>query len=123
MSRRALQCLMAICALHSVALVMSPAKGQDRARPTIPLGTVVCTDQQAADELITTVRDPDAEVFVRRMMLVLSTGGCSDGLAGEGYEPMEVEPSGIVKARVRGSLPAYLVPLAAIHSGVSARSP
>lgn len=111
---------MAIWALYSAALVMSPARGEDRARSLISADTLVCADQQTIDDVLGTLRDPDVEVSVRRLMLFLMSGGCSDRLAGESYEVVEIERSGIVKARVRGSLTVYLIPLAAIHTRVSA---
>jgi hypothetical protein len=90
-------------------------------RDLIPAGTVVCFDREAVDDILAIVRDPNAEEPTRRLTLILSSGECSDLLVGEIYEPVEIEKSGIVKARVRRFSNAYLVPLAANREDISTR--
>ena len=90
-------------------------------RDLIPAGTVVCFDRAAVDDIPTILGDPNVEEPARRLTLILSSGECSDLLVGETYEPVEVEKSGIVKARIRGFSNAYLVPLTANREDISTR--
>ena len=79
----------------------------------IGVGTLVCFERSAADDVMRVVGDPEAEDPARRLTRILLSGECSDHLVGERYEAVSVEQSGIIKARLRGFANAYLVPLAA----------
>lgn len=68
-----------------------------------------CVDRETANEVFGIMQDSDPEV-ARRLTLILTSGKCSDRLAGEDYEVAELEPSGIIKARLRTYLTVYLLP-------------
>ena len=104
----------ATAALCSAPLFMSVATAENRTNGTIGAGTLVCFERSTVDDVMAIVRDLEAEDPARRLMLILSSGECSDHLVGERYEAVSVEQPGIIKARVRGFSNAYLVPLAAI---------
>ena len=72
---------------------------------------LVCTDRDAAADIPAILADPDGEVLVRRLMLVLSSGGCTDRLRGTRYETVETNDPRLVKIRLDGYSNAYLVPL------------
>ena len=95
-----------------VQLVVSHAQGQNQTSSFITAGTAVCDDREATNDVLAIMRDPDEEV-VPRLALILRSGGCSDRLTGEPYEIVDLEPSGIVKARLRSHLTVYLVLLMA----------
>src|SRR5215469_15024865 len=100
-------------ALCSAPLFMSAATAENRTNGTIEAGTLVCFERSTVDDVMAIVRDLEAEDPTRRLMLILSSGECSDHLDGERYEAVSVEQSGIIKARISGFSNAYLVPLAA----------
>ena len=109
-TRRVLPWLAAVCL---VPLVVAHAKGQNQTRSFVTVGTIVCADREAADDVLAILEDdPDAEV-VRRLTPIVRSGGCSDRLDGEHYEIVDLEPSGIIKARLRSYLTVYLLPLMA----------
>src|SRR5579864_1176634 len=87
-------------------LLTSPTLGQEWA-DAIAVGTIVCADREAADDLLAIMQDPDADV-ARQLVRMLSSGGCSDRLTGERYEPVALETSGVIKARLRLYLTVYL---------------
>ena len=103
----------ATVALCSAPLFMSIAMAENRTNGTIGTDTLVCFERSTVDDVMAIVRDLEAEDPTRRLMLILSSGECSDHLVGERYEAVSVEQSGIIKARLRGFANAYLVPLAA----------
>src|SRR5215469_15213404 len=103
----------AIVALCSAPPFMSAATAGNRMNGTIEAGTLVCFERSTVDDVMAIVRDLEAEDPAHRLMLILSSGECSDHLVGERYEAVSVEQSGIIKARIRGFSNAYLVPLAA----------
>lgn len=93
------------------ALLAAPtARGEDGPQDRIAIGTLVCADRLAANDVMAIIRDPDAEDPVRRLTLILSSGECTDRLAGQHYDTVSVEETGIVNARVR-RLDVYLVTL------------
>jgi hypothetical protein len=102
---------MVAVALSWAPLAGSIARGQDGMQRRISPGTFVCFDRTAVDDILAIVSDPDVEEPTRQLTLILSSGECSDRLVGETYEPVEVDKSGIVKAKVHGFSKAYLVPL------------
>ena len=104
----------ATAALCSAALFMSAATAENRTNGTIGVGTLVCFERSAVDDVMVIVRDPEVEDPARRLTLILLSGECSDHFVGENYDAVSVEQPGIIKARVRGFSNAYLVPLAAI---------
>ena len=103
----------ATAALCSAPLLLSAATAENRTNGTIGTDTLVCFERSTVDDVMAIVRDLEAEDPTRRLMLILSSGECSDHLVGERYEAVSVEQSGIIKARIRGFSNAYLVPLAA----------
>jgi len=100
-------------AFCSAPLFMSAATAENRTHGTIGAGTLVCFERSTVDDVMAIVKDVEAEDPARRLLLILSSGECSDHLVGERYETVSVEQSGIIKARVRAFPNAYLVPLAA----------
>lgn len=117
--RLARACCMVAVALCWAPLAAPTARGEDGMQDRIAVGTLVCAEQSSANDVMAIIHDPDAENPVRRLILIFSSGGCSDLLVGKTYEPVAVEKSGIVKARVRGFSNAYLVPLMAIRDAIS----
>ena len=117
-ARRARPWLAIVCL---VQLVVSHAQGQNQTSSFITAGTAVCDDREAANDVLAIMRDPDEEV-VPRLALILRSGGCSDRLTGEPYEIVDLEPSGIIKARLRTYLTVYLLPLTATPTDTSAPS-
>ena len=112
---------MVAVALCWAPLAVSTARAEDGPQDRIAVGTLVCAEQSAANDVMVIIHDPDAEDPVRRLTLILSSGECSDRWVGETYQPVEIERSGIVKARVRGFSNAYLVPLIANREVISTR--
>ena len=112
---------MVAVALCWAPLAASTAIAEDGTQHRIAVGTLVCAEQSAANDVMAIIHDPDAEDPVRRLTPILSSGECSDLWVGESYEPVEVETSGIVKARVRGFSNAYLAPLIASREVISTR--
>ena len=102
-------CIVAV-ALCSAPLAASIARGEDGTQDRIAVGTLVCAERSAANDVIAIIRDPDAEDPVRRLTRILSSGECTDHLVGEHYDTVSVEEAGIVNARIRG-LDVYLVTL------------
>jgi hypothetical protein len=119
--RLARACCMVAVALCWAPLAVSTARAEDGTQDRIAVGTLVCAEQAAANDVMAILHDPDAEDPVRRLTLILSSGECSDLWVGETYQPVEIERSGIVKARVRGFSNAYLVPLIASREVISTR--
>jgi len=119
--RLARACRMVAIALCWAPLAMSTAIAEDGTQHRIAVGTLVCAEQSAANDVMAIIHDPDAEDPVHRLTLILSSGECSDLWVGEAYEPVEIERSGIVKARLRGFSNAYLVPLIANGEVMSTR--
>jgi hypothetical protein len=103
-------CCMVAVALCWPPLAVSTARGEDGTQHRIAVGTLVCAERSAANEVMAIIRDPDAENPVRRLTLILSSGECTDHLVGEHYDTVSVEEAGIVNARIRG-LDVYLVTL------------
>lgn len=99
-------------ALCSAPLVVSPARGADGTKNFIAIGTLVCTERSMAEDVVAIISDPDAENPVRRLNLILSSGGCSDHLAGGRYDPGTVSEAGILSARIHG-FGVYMVTLTA----------
>jgi hypothetical protein len=118
--RPARACMVAV-ALCWAPLAGSTATAGDAPEDRIEVGTLVCAEQSAANDVMAIIHDPDAEDPVRRLTLILSSGECSDRWVGETYQPVEIERSGIIKARVRGFSNAYLVPVIASREVVSTR--
>ena len=85
----------------------------------IGVGTLVCFERSAADDVMVIVRDPEVEDPARRLTLILLSGECSDHFVGESYEATSVEKSGIIKARLRGFANVYLVSLVATGEGTA----
>ena len=112
---------MVAVALCWAPLAASTSRAEDSTQDRIAVGTLVCAEQSAANDVMAIIHDPDAEDPVRRLTLILSSGECSDLWVGETYQPVEIERSGIVKARVRGFSNAYLVPLIANPEVISTR--
>ena len=98
-------------ALCWAPLAASTARGEEGAQDRIAVGTLVCSERSAANDVMAIIRDPDAEDPARRLTLILSSGECTDHLVGEHYGTVSVEDAGIVNARVRGR-DVYLVALA-----------
>jgi hypothetical protein len=97
-------------ALCWAPLATSTARAGDGTQDRIAVGTLVCSERSAADDVMAIIHDPDAEDPVRRLTLILSSGDCTDHLVGERYDTVSVENAGIVNARVRGR-DVYLVAL------------
>ena len=112
-------CCMVAVALCWAPLAVSTARGEDGTQDRIAVGTLVCSERSAANEVMAIIHGPDVEDPVRRLTRILSSGECSDLLVGETYEAVEVEKSGIVKVRVRGFSKAYLVSLTANREDIS----
>ena len=91
-------------------LAASTARAEDGPQDRIAVGTLVCSERSAANDVMTIIHDADAEDPSRRLTLILSSGECTDRLAGERYDTVRVEEAGIVNARLRG-LDVYLVTL------------
>ena len=103
-------CCMAAVALCWAPLAASTARGEGGTQDRIAVGTLVCAERSAANDVMAIIHDPDAENPVRRLTLILSSGECTDHLVGEHYDTVSVEEVGIENARVRG-LDVYLVTL------------
>ena len=101
---------MVAVALCWASLAGSTARGEDGTQDRIAVGTLVCSERSAANEVMAIIHGPDAEDPVRRLTRILSSGECTDHLIGEHYDTVSVEEAGIVNARVRG-LDVYLVTL------------
>ena len=101
---------MVAVALCSAPLAAPTARGEDGTQGRIAVGTLVCSERSAANEVMAIIHDPEAEDPVRRLTLILSSGQCTDHLVGEHYDTVSVEEAGIVNARVRGR-DVYLVTL------------
>ena len=101
---------MVAMALCWAPLATSTARGEDGPQDRIAVGTIVCSERTAANDVMTVIRDPDVEDPSRRLTLILSSGECTDRLVGEHYDTVGVEEAGIVNARLRG-LEVYLVTL------------
>jgi hypothetical protein len=87
------------------------ALGQEETNSVVADGTILCGDRDAAVEAINILRDPDGEVIVRRLLSMFASGDCREFRRDESYDPIEVQPPGIVKIRLHGHVAAYLVPL------------
>ena len=97
----------------TVTLCSAPlavSRGEDSTQNRIAVGTLVCAERSAANDVMAIIHDPDAENPARRLTRILSSGECTDHLIGEHYDTVSVEEAGIVNARVRG-LDVYLVTL------------
>jgi len=103
-------CCMVAVALCWAPLAVSTARGEDGTQDRITVGTLVCSERSAANEVMAIIHDPEVEDPVRRLTRILSSGECTDHLVGEHYDTVSVEEAGIVNARVRG-LDVYLVTL------------
>ena len=103
-------CCMAAVALCWASLTASTARGEDGTQHRIAVGTLVCSERSAANEVMAIIHGPDVEDPVRRLTRIMSSGECTDHLIGEHYDTVSVEEAGIVNARVRG-LDVYLVTL------------
>jgi hypothetical protein len=114
------RCVVA-AALCWATLAVSTARGEDGTQGRIAVGTLACFDRAAVDDILAIIGDPEVEEPARRLMLILSSGECRDLLVGETYEPVAVEKSGIVRAKLRGFSKAYLLPLTANHEDISTR--
>ena len=101
---------MVAVALCWAPLAASTARGEDRTQDRIAVGTLVCSERSAANDVLAIIDDPDAEDPVRRLTRMPSSGECTDHLVGEHYETISVDEAGIVNARIRG-LDVYLVTL------------
>jgi hypothetical protein len=101
---------MVAVALCWAPLAASTARGEDGTQDRIAVGTLVCSERSAANDVMAIIHDPDAENPARRLTLILSSGECTDHLVGEHYDTVRVEEAGIVNARIRG-LDVYLVTL------------
>jgi len=76
-------------------------------------GGLLCADQDAADEVTRTLNDPDSEIVVRRLVVMLTSEGCGEVLGSQRYEAAKIEPSGILEIHLRTT--GYIVPLAPTH--------
>ena len=103
-------CCMVAVALCWVPLAASTTRGEDGTQNRIAVGTLVCPERSAANDVMAIIHDPDAEDPLRRLTRILSSGECTDHLVGEHYDTVSVEEAGIVNARIRG-LDVYLVTL------------
>lgn len=101
---------MVAVALCWAPLAASTARGEDGTQDRIAVGTLVCAERSAANDVMAIIHDPDAENPARRLTLILSSRECTDHLVGEHYDTVRVEEAGIVNARIRG-LDVYLVTL------------
>jgi hypothetical protein len=110
-----------LAVVYLVLIITRSAQGEEQTKSLVAVGTIVCGDREAADDALAAVKDPDAQV-VRRLILILRSGGCSDRLAGEQYDVVELEPSGIIRARLRTYLPVYLLTLMATPVDATAPS-
>ena len=99
---------MVAVALCWAPLAVSTARGEDSTQDRIAVGTLVCSERSAANEVMAIIHGPDVEDPVRRLTRILSSGECTDHLVGEHYDTVNVEEAGIVNARIRG-LHVYLV--------------
>ena len=108
--RLARACWMVAVALSSAPLAASTARGEDGTQDRIAVGTLVCSERSAANDVMAIIHDPDAEDPVHRLTRILSSGECTDHLVGEHYDTVSVEEAGIVNARIHG-LNVYLVTL------------
>jgi uncharacterized membrane protein YfcA len=91
--------------LHSAAYAMEGSKS------IVTANMLVCTDREAAADIPAILADLDREVLVRRLMLILSSGDCTDRFRGTHYESIESSDPRFVKIRLDGYSNAYLVPL------------
>ena len=94
---------MVAVALCWAPLAVSTARAEDGTQDRIAVGTLVCAEQSAANDVMAIIHDPDAEDPVRRLTPILSSGECSDLWVGETYQPVAREtPSwcGACRARV-----------------------
>ena len=103
-------CCVVAAALCSAPLAASIAGGRDGTQDRIAVGTLVCSERSAANDVMAIIHDPDAEDPVRRLSLILSSGECADHLVGAHYDTVSIDEAGIVNARLRG-LDVYLVTL------------
>jgi hypothetical protein len=71
----------------------------------------LCADREAADEIVRALSDPDSEIVVRRLVMML-TEWCREVLGPQHYDAVKVEPSGILEIQLRRTN-RYVVPLAA----------
>ena len=74
-------------------------------------GALLCEDQDAADVVMKTLSDPDSEVAVRRLVVMLTSEGCREVLGSQRYDVATIEPSGILEVHLRRTT-EYIVPLA-----------
>jgi hypothetical protein len=70
----------------------------------------LCADQDAADEAVRTLSDPDSEIVVRRLVM-LTSERCREVPGWQRYDAAKVEPSGMLEIRL-GRTTGYIVPLA-----------
>ena len=91
---------MVAVALCWASLAASTARGEDGTQDRIAVGTLVCSERSAANEVMAIIHEPDAEDPVRRLTRILSSGECTDHLVGEHYDTVNVEEAG-------SSTPAY----------------
>ena len=108
--RLARACCMVTVMLCWAPLAVSTVRGEGGTQNRIAVGTLVCSERSAANDVMAIIHDPDAEDPVRRLTRILSSGRCTDHLVGEYYDTVSVEEAGIVDARIRG-LNVYLVTL------------
>jgi hypothetical protein len=103
------RCCPCFLAAAYLTLAVLPALAQETGLGDIP--ALVCGDQDAADEIMRTLRDSDAEIVVRRLVVMMKTEGCKEVRRMQSYDAEKVEPSGVLEIRLRRTT-GYLVPLA-----------
>lgn len=83
-------------------LPCSGVHAQEESKRVITAGTLVCVDPESAADVSAILDDLDREVLVRRLMLVLSTGGCTDRFQGVRYESVATDNPRYAKIRLNG---------------------
>jgi len=95
-----------------VTMLHSAAHATEGSNFIVAADMLVCTDPDSAADISAILADLDREVLVRRLMLVLSSGGCTDRFRGAHYERIQSSDPRFVKIRLGGYSNAYLVSLA-----------
>jgi uncharacterized protein len=95
-----------------VTMLHSAAHATEGSSDIVRADMLVCTDWDSAADISAILADLDREVVVRRLMLVLSSGGCTDRFQSAHYERIESSNPRFIKIRLNGYSNAYLVPLA-----------
>lgn len=105
------RCCRGVLAAGHLALVAVPQALGEEARVRNISSALVCGDQDAADEVMRALHDPDAEIVVRRLVVMVTSEGCREAFGGQNYDAERVEPSGVLEVRLRRTT-GYVVPLA-----------